>query len=93
LGKLLFTSSKQDFEQEETEGVTQTSKSAVSQVSKPAGRTTIERARSFPALPIGKSATQQFWKPALRREKTTSHFTKAKPAQTFACAGYSFVDG
>jgi hypothetical protein len=40
-------------------GVAQTSESAVSQVSKPARRTTTN------ALPIWKSAIQQVWKPAL----------------------------
>ncbi len=40
--------------------VAQTSKSAVSRVSKPAGRATLND------LPIWKSAIQQVWKPALR---------------------------
>ena len=47
--------------------VAQTSKSAVSRVSKPADRPPMQRARFHSAPPIGKSATQQVWKPALRR--------------------------
>jgi len=44
----------------DTVGVTQTSESAVSRVSKPAGR--------WAALPTWKSAIRQVWKPALRGE-------------------------
>jgi hypothetical protein len=46
--------------------VAQTSKSAVSQVSKPAN------APHFDALPIWKSAIRQVWKPALRRFSRTA---------------------
>jgi len=46
--------------------VPQTSKSAVSQVSKPASRAIFGRATQFHALPIWKSAIRQVWKPALR---------------------------
>jgi hypothetical protein len=48
------------------EVVPQTSKSAVSQVSKPADRPAFGRATHCHALPIWKSAIQQVWKPAVR---------------------------
>jgi hypothetical protein len=41
---------------------------AVSQVFKPAGRPSTQRARHFHALPIWKSAIQQVWKPALQSD-------------------------
>ena len=47
--------------------VAQISKSAVSQVSKPAGRAQALRPRVSDALPIWKSAIQQTWKSALQR--------------------------
>jgi hypothetical protein len=47
--------------------VAQTSKSAVSQVSKPARRANVQDAWNYLTLPIWKSAIQQVWKPALRR--------------------------
>src|SRR6185436_5657360 len=50
--------------------VAQTSKSAVSQVSKPAELTHTRHAANFHALPTWKSAIQQVWKPALRRGAT-----------------------
>jgi hypothetical protein len=46
--------------------VPQTSKSAVSRVSKPAGRSPFQCARHFHAQPIWKSAIQQTWKSAVR---------------------------
>jgi len=46
--------------------VAQTSKSAVSRVTKPACRPPIQRAQPLDAKPIWKSAKQQVWKPALR---------------------------
>jgi hypothetical protein len=51
--------------------VTQTSQSAVSRVSKPAGPQTFQR------LPIGKSAIQQVGKPAIRRGRQDAPTVRA----------------
>jgi len=67
--------------------VAQTSKSAVSQVSKPAMFRTIERLLTSHALPIWKSAIQQVRKPALRSEeqpeKSETSKYRGKPRREF----------